>query len=125
MSNTYYHRTACISLIALITLCLCWEILIAPLRPGGSWMALKAIPLLLPLRGIIRKDNYTLQWSSMLIWLYFIEGVVRGASDKLFISSIMAWIETGLSLSYFLGVIFYLAPIKKAAKARIKASQHE
>ena len=87
-------------------------------------MVLKIVPLLIPLRGILKKDNYTMQWSSMLIWLYFIEGIVRATSDKLPISSLMAWIETGLSISYFLGAIFYLAPIKKAAKTKAKATKH-
>ena len=36
------------SLLALIALCLAWELVLAPLRPGGSWLALKALPLCIP-----------------------------------------------------------------------------
>jgi hypothetical protein len=36
------RRTAVGSLLALIALCLAWELVLAPLRPGGSWLALKA-----------------------------------------------------------------------------------
>ena len=47
MKNTkLLHYGSVLSLLALIALCLAWEIWLAPLRPGGSWMLLKALPLL-------------------------------------------------------------------------------
>ena len=52
----YFHLGACSSLIALILLGLAWELVLAPLRPGGSWMVLKVLPLLLPLRGVLKRD---------------------------------------------------------------------
>ena len=61
------------SLIGLIFLCLAWELWLSPLRPGGSMLALKALPLLIPLFGILRGKRYTHQWASMLILLYFAE----------------------------------------------------
>lgn len=73
---TSYYLTAA-SLIALIALSLSWELWIAPLRPGGSWLALKALPLCLPLAGILKKKIYTYQYSSMLILIYFAEAVMR------------------------------------------------
>ena len=66
-----------ISLILLILLSLSWELWIAPLREGGSWLALKALPLCLPLTGILKKRIYTYQYSSMLILIYFAEAVMR------------------------------------------------
>lgn len=117
-----FHRLALASLIALIVLCLAWEWLLAPLRPGGSWMVLKAVFLLIPLRGILKRDIYTMQWSSMVILLYFTEGVVRGASDKLPLSAALAWTEAGLVTVYFLACIFYIRPYKIAAKASAKAA---
>ena len=69
------------SLLALIVLCLAWELVLAPLRPGGSWLALKALPLCIPLAGILKNRMYTYRWVSLVIWLYFIEGVVRAWSD--------------------------------------------
>ena len=77
MQKTLYLG-ACSSLLALIFLCLAWELWLAPLRPGGSWLALKALPLLLPLMGILHGRRYTYQWASMLILAYFAEGVMRG-----------------------------------------------
>ena len=76
-SARYFHLGASSSLIALILLCLAWELVLAPLRPGGSWMVLKVVPLLLPLRGVLKRDVYTLQWSSMLILVYLAEKTGR------------------------------------------------
>jgi uncharacterized membrane protein len=111
-----YHTGAAASLIALIVLLGAWEMVVAPVKPGGSLLALKALPLLLPLRGVLKRDVYTLQWSSMLILLYFIEGVVRGYSDRDEMSRMMAWGETALVCIYFTCALLYLRPYKKAAK---------
>lgn len=70
------------SLLALIVLCLAWELVLAPLRPGGSWLALKALPLCVPLAGLLKNRMYTYRWLSLGLWLYFIEGVVRAWSDR-------------------------------------------
>lgn len=70
------------SLLALILLGLAWELWLSPLRPGGSWLALKVLPLCIPLAGLLKNRMYTYRWVSLLVWLYFIEGVVRGWSDK-------------------------------------------
>ena len=69
------------SLVALIVLCVAWELWLAPLRPGGSWVALKALPLCIPLAGLLRNRMYTYRWVSLMIWLYFCEGVVRAWGD--------------------------------------------
>ena len=69
------------SLMALIALCLAWELWLAPLRPRGSWLALKALPLCIPLAGLLRNRMYTYRWVSLMIWLYFCEGVVRAWGD--------------------------------------------
>jgi uncharacterized membrane protein len=94
------------SLIALILLCLAWELWLAPLRPGGSWLVLKAVILLVPLRGILKGRRYTYQWMSMFILLYFIEGVMRAWSDH-GLSARLAMGEIALSLSFFGAAIFY------------------
>lgn len=118
-SQTLIHRGAVVSLIALIILCIAWEMVLAPIRPNGSWLVLKVIPLLIPLRGILKRDLYTMQWSSMLILLYFAEGIVRGMSD-IGLSAILGWIEVALVLTFFTCVIAYLRPYKKAARALSK-----
>jgi len=72
---------AAASLLALALLCLAWELWLAPLRPGGSWLALKALPLCIPLAGVLKHRMYTYRWLSLVVWLYFTEGVVRAWSD--------------------------------------------
>lgn len=109
------HAIALASLLGLIVLCTAWELVLAPLRPGGSWMAIKALPLLLPLTGTIRRNIYTLQWASMLVLLYFIEGVVRAWSET-GLNAFLASTEIFLSSLFFFCAIFFLQPYKKAAK---------
>jgi uncharacterized membrane protein len=71
-------RMACvISLVLLIFTCIGWEWFLAPLRSGGSWMVLKALPLVAILPSIVKGRRYTYQYSSMLILFYFTEGVMR------------------------------------------------
>ena len=68
--------------LALIVLGLAWELWLAPVRSGGTWLALKVVPLCFPLAGLLRNRMYTYRWVSLLVWLYFTEGVVRAASDR-------------------------------------------
>jgi uncharacterized membrane protein len=115
-----FHTGAVTSLVILCVWLLAWEIAIAPLHTGGSLLALKALPLLLPLRGVLKRDLYTLQWSSMVILIYFVEGVVRSWSDRTELSRIMALGETLLVCAYFLFALLYLRPYKKRAQQLAK-----
>lgn len=103
---------ASISLVGLILLALAWETILAPLKPGGSLLMLKAVPLLLPLFGILRGKRYTYQWASMFILLYFTEGVVRAWSD-VGLSAKLAMIEVILSVAFFSCAIFYARLTRK------------
>ncbi|WAI82360.1 MULTISPECIES: DUF2069 domain-containing protein [Achromobacter] len=116
--NPRLRLLASVSLFALIVLCVTWETVVAPLRPGGSWMLLKALPLAFPLRGILRGNLYTYQWASMLSLLYLMEGVVRAMSDPMPLSVLMAWGEIVLSATFFLSAIFYVRPAKRAARSQ-------
>ena len=98
--------TASASLVALIALCLGWELWLAPLRPGGSMLVLKVLPLLAPLFGILRGRRYTYQWAAMLILLYVAEGVVRTGSDHGLMRAAAA-AETLLALTFFVATILY------------------
>ena len=72
---------AVLSLTGLIVLGLVWELWLAPLRPGGTLLALKVVPLCIPLAGLLKNRMYTYRWVSLFIWLYFTEGVVRAWGD--------------------------------------------
>ncbi|HSN19506.1 MAG TPA: DUF2069 domain-containing protein [Usitatibacter sp.] len=95
------------SLVALIFLCVAWELFLAPVRPGGSWLVLKAAPLLVPLFGVLHGRRYTFQWTTLLVWIYFAEGVVRAWSDS-GLSARLAAAEIALSLAYFAAAVAYL-----------------
>ena len=111
------QHAASASLIALIFLCLAWELWLAPLRPGGSWLVLKALPLLFPLMGILKGRRYTYQWAPMLMLAYFSEGVVRAWSDK-GLSAWLAGAEVALAAVFFFAAIYYAkysAPSRRAS----------
>lgn len=122
LHNPALWRLSLASLILLVLLCIAWEWLLAPLRPGGSWLVLKFVLLLPVLRGVWMRNRYTMQWSSMLILLYFTEGIVRATSDRA-PSSWLALGEVALSLLFFFSTILYLRPYKRRAKAAAKPSQ--
>ena len=114
--NPRLRLLASASLFALIVLCVAWESVVAPLRPGGSWMLLSAAGL--SLRGILRGNLYTYQWASMLSLLYLMEGVVRAMSDPAPLSVAMAWGEILLSTVFFVSAIFYVRPARAARRQR-------
>lgn len=97
-------RAASISLVALIALCIAWEIWLAPLRPGGSWLVLKTLPLLLPLRGILHGRLYTYRWTALLSLVYFGEGLARATSDRA-PSSWYATAEVFLAVALFASIV--------------------
>ena len=113
-----YQLLATAAFIDVLILCICWEWFISPLRPGGSWLILKSVPLLFAIPGIWQGKVYTMQWASMLILIYITEGLVRilekGANFWL------ALLEIILATIGFVCLLMYLKPIKKEAKARKK-----
>ena len=58
-------------------LALAWELALAPLRPGGSWLALKVVPLLLPLPALLRGSTYAMQVALFIVMIYLFEGAAR------------------------------------------------
>lgn len=84
--------------LGLIVLGLAWELWLAP--TGGRTLALKVLPLALPLPGLWKMRLYTYRWVSLFVWLYFTEGAVRAASDR-GLGAALAGIETALTLLLF------------------------
>ena len=76
------RAAALVCLLLLAALIVAWELWLAPLRPGGSWLALKALPLAAPLPGLLRWRLYTFRWMCLFVWLYVVEGAVRAWGDK-------------------------------------------
>ncbi|MBK7531657.1 DUF2069 domain-containing protein [Piscinibacter sp.] len=92
------QRVAVASLLGLILLGLAWELWLAP--TGNRTLVLKVLPLTLPLAGLLKRRLYTYRWVSLVVWLYFIEGVVRAVGDR-GLSAQLAMIEILLCLSLF------------------------
>lgn len=114
------------SLLALVALGLAWELWLAPLRPGGSWWALKVLPLTLPLAGLLKHRMYTYRWLSLMVWLYFTEGIVRATSE----SGLSAWLASAevllcvlLFTACALHVRLRLKAAKQADAANVTAEQ--
>ena len=111
------RRLAVGSLLGLIVLGLLWELWLAPVRPGGSLLAIKVLPLCLPLAGLLKNRMYTYRWVSLLVWLYFTEGVVRAYSDRA-PSAYLAMVEVALCLTLFVACALHV-------RLRLKTVRHE
>jgi uncharacterized membrane protein len=120
--NPTLHRLTIATLTALIGLSVAWELWLAPLRPGGSWMVLKVLPLMLVLPGVLRGNNYAMQCSVLLIWIYVTEGLVRATSDR-GLSATLGIIEAVLAIGYFICATAILRPLKKQARALMKGDK--
>lgn len=117
---TLSRHLAVASLLGLIALGLAWELWLAPLRPGGSWLALKVLPLCLPLAGLLKNRMYTYRWLSLLVWLYVAEGLVRATSEA-GLSAALAWLEVLLGVVLFAACSAHVRLRLRAAKTRITA----
>lgn len=117
MTISRYQLITSSSLIALIFLCLIWEGWLAPLRPGGSWLILKAAFLLIPLFGILRGKRYTYKWLSLFIQFYLLEGALRATSD----SGLTQWLalgEVALAMTIFVTTILYIRATRMTPKEK-------
>lgn len=114
---------AFVSLVLLILLGVAWELWLTPQARGSAFMALKVLPLLLPLRGVFKGNLYTMQWASMLVLLYLMEGVVRVYSDIEPLSAALGGAEAALALVFYLCAILYVRPAKRAARQQAKANK--
>ena len=101
-------RLLCVaSLVSLIGLGVAWELWLAPLPQGTGMLALKVLPLCLGVGGLLKHRLYTYRWLTLLIWLYFTEGVVRVTGDA-GLSQILAGIEIALSVVLFTACSVYI-----------------
>jgi uncharacterized membrane protein len=118
-------RAACVAaLVALIGLCVAWELWLAPLPGGTGALAWKALPLTLAVTGMLRHRLYTYRWMSLLIWLYFTEGVVRAVSDR-GTSQWLAGVEVALSTALFVGCLVYVRQRLKVLPPKAQKGQNK
>ncbi|WP_240788523.1 DUF2069 domain-containing protein [Ramlibacter henchirensis] len=103
------------SLSGLIVVGLAWELWLAPL-PTRLW-AVKVLPLFIPLAGLLRYRMYTYRWVSLLVWLYFTEGLVRGLND-LPPARWLAFLQVLFSLALFAACALHVRTRLGARSAR-------
>jgi len=99
-------RVLCLAtLLALIALGLAWELVLAP--TGSGTLALKVVPLAAAALGLWRHRLYTYRWLSLLVWLYFGEGLVRATTEQ-GISRVLAILEIALCTLLFAASVVYI-----------------
>lgn len=118
--NKLTKKIIFILLSALILLNVLWELWLDPLLPGGSLYVLKIMPLFFLLYGTYKGDIYLLQWLSLVILLYVMEGIVRMMSDTTETSKLLGLIEFLLATGIFIFSLIYLRPAKQEFKAHKK-----
>jgi uncharacterized membrane protein len=95
------------SLLGLIILGLAWELWLAPLKGGTGALALKVLPLTLGISGLLKHKLYTNRWLSMLVLLYFTEGVLRATTEQ-GATRLLAGAEITLSMALFAACSIYV-----------------
>ena len=106
--------------LALIALGLAWELWLAP--TGRGTLAVKVLPLFLPLPGLLRLRLYTYRWLSLGVWLYVAEGAVRAGSDR-GLSATLALIEVAIALVLFTTCCIHIRARLRAGAALAVAAQ--
>ena len=117
------QRIALGSWLGMIGLLTAWLIALDP-PPESLRLPLLAVfllPLLLGVRGILRRRRYTLQWTGMLAMAYFVHGLVAATGP-----APARWLGTAealLALVYFGCAMLVLRGGKRAHRAAKAASK--
>ncbi len=88
-------RVTLAATLAAIGWMLLWESVVAPLKPGSWALALKCLPLVLCVPGLMRGSRRARQWLALLLPWYFAEALVRALTSHAR-ASLAAWIGTAL-----------------------------
>lgn len=109
--QSQWAAVACAALLVLLGLA--WELWLAP--TGRGTLALKVLPLAAALPGLARRRLYTYRWTSLLLWLYVAEGVVRAFSE-VGLSAGLAAAQVALGLGLFTACVAHVrARLRKGA----------
>ena len=121
--NAVVRRTRALAIaakVALIVLGLAWELWLAP--TGRGTLAIKVLPLLVPLPGLLRLRLYTYRWLSLAVWLYAAEGAVRATSER-GTSASLAALELALALVLFAACCVHVRARLRAGAAGAAGAQ--
>lgn len=99
---TFSRWLTLLSYIALVVVLVIWY---GFLHPAPVLLILLLLPLVFPLKGIIQRNPYTYAWSSFLILLYFIHGVVEAYANQA--ARTWALLEVLISVSFYVGAVLF------------------
>ena len=118
--RTRHLAVACVA--ALAALSVAWELWLAPLRPGGSLLALKALPLAAALPALARGRVRAYQWWSMLMLVYVAEGAVRAVSDPGAPGRMLGVVALVLSVAAWVAIVAHVRAVRIASAAGAAAA---
>jgi len=104
------------ALLGLVVLGLAWELWLAP--TGARSLALKVLPLTLPLTGVLKLRLSSYRVLSLLVWLYVAEGSFRAVADA-GVSARLAWIELALCAVLFTACVLHIRSRMPAPAAAV------
>jgi len=112
ISSPLSSRVQVAAMLALIGVLVLWEAWLAPIRPGGSWLLLKVLPLCAAVPGLLRRDTRTSQWLTLLLPLYVAEGIVRAWSEPGRVRA-FASAEIVLAVTVFVAAIAMVRSVRR------------
>jgi len=108
MKTHHYQLMAKTGYFGLLILIPLWHLWLSPSLLGiNPWFvtAIWFIPLLFPLKGILRGSPYTYAWSGFLALFYLLHSIViLFSSDG---ETMLASIELALTISFLIGNIYF------------------
>jgi uncharacterized membrane protein len=110
------RAVAVASTVALIVVGTAWELWLAP--TGSGTLAIKVLPLFVPLPGLIRARLYTYRWLSLAVWIYAAEGAVRATTER-GVSASLALVELALALALFAACCVHVRARLRAARPSV------
>jgi uncharacterized membrane protein len=103
-SEVRRQRVVVALIAALVLVEFLWETVLAPVRPGGSWLALKALPLAFAWPGIARHSARSRQLAALLLPFYLAEAIVRAVTET-GRHAFVAWDAAALSLAALVALL--------------------
>ncbi len=107
-------RLATLWLVGSLAACvLVWQLNAHSIGMAALWAGLLCIPLLLPLRGLVRGWRYTYGWATLCVIPYFIGGVTEAVANPQ--ARVWAALCLTLALALFAALILFIRLTAPAA----------
>ncbi len=92
--------------LSMLALQVAWHALLPPPAGSANWLLalIACLPLLLPMRGILRGQVRSMTWGGYLLVLYFVIGVMEAWSNPQ--QRLPAMAQIALALAYFTSLVW-------------------